>query len=191
MKFEIDWSLSGEPILLSELSRITGKNAEYIRQAYRNGDLGPVPDVSAQIQKVPLYHVAALLVLEEIAKLNVATRRASAVLPAIAGAAYVRFALLAVATGRCIQRGGTPALNNQLWAGLRGEGATASLEEKLPGGPTKTKRYLCFGDSSCFVCDDLEEVDVPLASLKIVDAWSIAEKMKQHLPGPLFATQIA
>lgn len=191
MTFEIDWSLGGQAIAVSQVARMTGASENYIKKLYRSGDLGPAPDVAANVSSIPLYHVAALFVVLEATRQNVAISRILDVLPAVAGAAYVRFQLSEVAAGHCIQVGGTPHLNRQLWVLLRSPGAEQELKQKLPGGEIETKRYACFGQEGAFVCDDLNDVQEPASSLRVVDAWSIPALIKQALPGKLFATHIA
>ena len=191
MTFEIDWSLEGQPIGVSQVARMTGASETFIKQLYRSGDLGPAPDVAADVSRIPLYYVAALFVVLEATRQKVAISRILDVLPAVAGAAYVRFQLSEVAAGHCIQIGGTPHLNRQLWVFLHSPDAEQELEQKLPGGPIATKRYACFGREDAFTCDDLSDLDEPMDSLTIVDSWSIPERMKSGLPEKVFATQIA
>lgn len=155
MEFGVQWSLEAESINVSDLSRATGRSSEYVRQMYRTGSLGPAPDVSAQVQKVPLYHVSALFVLEEVRALGVATDRAMPMLPSIAGATYIGFASREIAAGRCVQRAGTPKLNTQLWMGLLSGRADADLQRALPGGPVKAQRFAVFSKHRDFVTDDL------------------------------------
>jgi hypothetical protein len=191
MTFEIDWSLEGQPIAVSQVARMTGTSETFIKQLYRSGDLGPAPDVAANVSSIPLYHVVALFVVLEATKQNVAISRILDVLPAVAGAAYVRFQLSEVTAGHCVQIGGTPHLNRQLWVLLHSAEAEQELEQKLPGGPIETKRYACFDREVAFTCDDRGDQQVHDSSLRVVDAWCIPALIKRGLPGKVFATQIA
>jgi hypothetical protein len=191
MSFDVDWSLEGQPIAVSQVAKMTGASETFIKQLYRSGDLGPAPDVAANVSSIPLYHVAALFVLLEATKQNVALSRILDVLPAMAGAAYVRFQLSEVAAGHCIQIGGTPHLNRQLWVLLHSPQAEEELERKLPGSPVETKRYACFDREDAFMCDDLVDLQERDGSVRIVDSWAIPALMKGGLPGKVFATHIA
>jgi hypothetical protein len=170
---------------------MTGTSETYIKQVYRSGDLGPAPDVAAHVTEIPLYHVAALFAVLEATRQNVAISRILELLPALAGAAYVHFQLAEVAAGQCLQVGGTPHLNRQLWVLLHSPEAFEELEVRLPGHEVETKRFACFGRQASFLCDDLNDLQDPEESLRIVDAWSIAPLMKRGLPGKVFATHIA
>lgn len=54
MPLIVDWSVRAEPIALSKLSHMTNRNAVYIKQLYRSGDLGPAPDFAADVIQIPL-----------------------------------------------------------------------------------------------------------------------------------------
>ena len=190
MSLNVEWSIRAEPVSLFNVAKMFGDNPHSIKQMYRAGDLGPAPDVRVDVAAIPLYHVAALLAVGEARKQGIAFERLSEILPQIAGSAYVRFQLEEIGRGRCDQRGGTPSLNNQLWALLRTDRAREALEERLPGGPASTKRYACFTDTQAFACDDPAELDEPHDTLRIIDAWKLAAQMQQELRGYFLSTYI-
>jgi hypothetical protein len=190
MSLVADWSVRAEPLALSKLSHMTNSNAVYIKQMYRAGDLGPPPDVAADVAQIPLYHAVAFFLIHEAGKMGVPLQRLLDVLPAIAGAGYVKLLLMEIRSGHCVQRGGTPALNPQLWALLHSPEAGEELEQKLPGGPVRTRRYACFTDSRTVLCDDLAELAASEEGV-VIDAWSIAKLMKQSMPGTFLYTHIA
>ena len=45
-----------------------------------------------------------------------------------------------------------------------------------------TRRYACFADADCFVCEDLVELGHGFDALRIIDAWGVAKGMKQVVP---------
>lgn len=190
MPLSADWSIRAEPISLSKFSHMANANPTYIKQVYRSGDLGPAPDVAADVIQIPLYHAAAYFVVQESRKKGVALQSVLGVLPAIAGAAYIHFVLTEIRAGHCVQRGGTPALNQQLWALLQTPDVREELEEKLPGGPIETRRYACFADSGTVLCDDLAELE-STENVTVIDAWSIPSLMKPAMPGTFLYTHIA
>lgn len=191
MIFTVDWSLSSESVSIDTVCKITGVTAEYVKEMYSSGYLGPVPATAMHLGvSLPLFHLGSLLVLREANKNEIPNSRILEVLPAIAGAVYVQFQLAEFEAGRCVQRGGTPKLNFQLWTMLRSSGGRAIFEERLPDGPVRTHRYACFNGSSSFACDDLNELEGPHEAWKTLDAWEIASQMKRGLPGTFFATHI-
>jgi len=190
MSLVADWSVRAEPIALSMLSQITNTNAVYIRQMYRAGDLGPAPDVAADVAQIPLYHAVAFFLIQEASKAGVPLQSVLEVLPTIAGAAYVKFLLMEIRAGHCVQRGGTPSLNSQLWALLHGPEADKDLEQKLPGGATETHRFACFTRSGTVLCDDLAELNTGEETV-VIDAWTIPKLMKKSIPGTFLHTHIA
>jgi hypothetical protein len=190
MSLVVDWSVRAEPISLSKLSHITNTNAVHIKQMYRAGDLGPAPDVAADVAHIPLYHAVAFFVVQEARKAGVPLQPLLDVLPAIAGAAYVKFLLMEIRAGHCVQRGGTPGLNPQLWALLHRPEANKDLEQQLPGGVIQTRRFACFTGSGIVLCDDLAELETS-EEMVVIDAWTIPKLMKQSMPGTFLYTHIA
>jgi hypothetical protein len=190
MSLVVDWSVRAEPLALSKLSHMTNTNAASIKQMYRAGDLGPAPDVAADVAQIPLYHAVAFFLVREAGKAGVPLQHLLDVLPAIAGAAYVQYLLTEIRAGHCVQRGGTPALNPQLWALLHRPEANKDLEQKLPGGAVETRRFACFNGSGTVLCDDLAELETTEA-MAVIDAWSIPKLMKQSMPGTFLYTHIA
>ncbi len=184
-----DWSVRAEPVSLSKLSHMTNTNPVYVKQMYRSGDLGPAPDVSADVLNVPLYHATSFFVVQEARKKGIALDPLLDALPVIAGAAYIQFLLSEIRAGHCIQRGGTPSLNTQLWALLHAPGAKVELEQQLPGGAIETRRYACFRQSGTIFSEDLSELAEH--NCPIVDAWAISARMKQSMPGTFLHTRIA
>jgi hypothetical protein len=183
-----DWSVRAAPIILSKLSHMTNTDAVQIKRLYRSGDLGPAPDVAAEVLEIPLYHATALFVVQEARKKGVAWEAIFEALPAIAGAAYIRFLLTEIRAGRCVQRGGTPSLNTNLWTRLHSPDVNRDLERKLPGGAVETHRYVCFAEGGPVLCDDLAEAE--RTDGVIVDAWSIPSLMKPAMPGTFLYTHI-
>jgi hypothetical protein len=169
---------------------MTNSNAVYIKQVYRAGDLGPAPDVAADVAQIPLYHAVAFFLIQEARKAGVALQPLLDVLPAIAGAAYVKFLLMEIRAGHCVQRGGTPDLNPQLWALLHRPEADKELEQRLPGGAIETRRFACFTGSDTILCDDLAELETS-EEMIVIDAWVIPKLMKQSMPGTFLHTHIA
>lgn len=191
MLFEIDWSVNSDGVPISTVAKMTGASQEWIKQTYRRGDLGPAPDVGFQVTKVPLYHVAALFVLLAAKEKGVAISQVQEALPTLAGSAFIQLQLTEIAAGRCCQRQATPSLNIQLWSKLRSADGRQMLETKLPGGSIATRRYAFFGPAEIVYGDSPEEIEGLPEPLVVIDAWSIAPKMKQFLRGEIFATRIA
>lgn len=191
MSFEIDWSVNCDAVPISDVSNMTGASQEWIKQMYRRGDLGPAPDVAFQVSKLPLYSIAAPFVLLAAKDKDVPPAQVREALPTLAGSAFIQLQLTEIAAGRCIQRKATPSLNIQLWSKLLSPDGRQMLETKLPGGPILTRRYACFGPVEIFYSDNLEDFDGRSAPSIVIDAWSIATKMKQFLLGTIFNTRIA
>ncbi len=190
MTLTIDWSVRAEPVAVPKLSHMTSTNAVSIKQAFRSGGLGPAPDVALEVLQIPLYHAVAFFVVQQARQKGVPTKAILDMLPVIAGAAYIHFLLTEIRAGHCLQRGGTPSLNTQLWALLHRPEAKKDLEQKLPGGPVETRRYACFSESGTILCDDLAELETA-DNVTIIDAWSIPSLMKPAMPGTFLYTHIA
>ena len=189
MPLTADWSVRAEPIALSKFSQMAKADPTYIKRIYRSGDLGPPPNVAAEVLQIPLYHAAAFFVVQEACKKGVKLGAILEALPAVAGAAYIRFLLTEIRAGHCVQRGGTPALNTKLWALLHSPEVKNELEEQLPGGPVETRRYACFTDAGTIMCDDLGELE-NIEDVIVIDAWSIPALMKPAMPGTFLYTRI-
>jgi hypothetical protein len=184
------WSISCRAISLTEASDKTGVNLSTLKHYYREGIFGPVPTA---VRDVSMYDIATILVLKAAEKLGLPLETVRPMLPIIAGATYVKYQLTEIAEGRCnpLLGTGTPDLNIQLGVLLASDKAPAELEERLPGGPTQTRRYACFDETDCFACDDLGEIEQPLEALRIIDAWQVARGMKQAIAGERLQAHIA
>ena len=180
MTLDADWHVPSRPISFDEACNKTRLSLPRLKQLYRDGVFGPAP---TSVSEVPLDEAAAMFVIKRAEDLHLEDERLLPVLRVVAGAAYVKYQLTAIAEGRCPHVGGTHLLNIKLGNLLRSPEAHAKLEAKLPGGPIETKRYACFDATNSFTCDDLDEIDQPVEELRIIDAWDVARTMKQALPG--------
>jgi hypothetical protein len=185
----IDWTLNSVGIPIADVARFTGINQGTLAPMLASGSLGP-PLPSRGEAKVPLIHIAALLATVDASKLGIPQDRVQNWVPAMAGGVYIQLARSELAQGRCTPRRGTPALSSQLWNKLRSEEGTKMLEERLPLGEKRTGRYVCFGVSDTFVCQDLAEIDDAKWPLKVINCAAIARRLKSALPGTLFSTEI-
>jgi hypothetical protein len=190
MPLVADWSVRAEPVDLSKLSHMTHTNAVQIKEIYRAGDLGPAPNVGAIVHQIPLYHAVAFFLVREAREKGVPMESFFDVLPGLAGAAYIQFLLAEIRAGHCVQRGGTPSLNPQLWALLHSAAAPKELEQKLPGGPVDTHRYAAFSEAGVSVSNDLDGLNTTENAI-IIDAWRIRALMKRFMPGTFLHTHIA
>ena len=83
MPLTADWSVRAEPIALSKFSHMAKADPTYIKRVYRSGDLGPPPNVAADVLQIPLYHAAAFFVVQEACKKGVKLGAILEALPAI------------------------------------------------------------------------------------------------------------
>jgi hypothetical protein len=188
MNLNVDWSVPSKPISLAEASVKTGVSLPALKSFYRDGVFG---SPRTAVTGVPMHEVTAILVIKAGEELGLPHERLLPILPAISGAAYVRYQLAEISHGRCQFIGGTPMLNIQLGNLLNSPEAPRELEARLPSGPIETKRYACFDETRVTLCDDLGEANQPVEGLRIIDAWVVAEQMKRAVPGERLYTHIA
>jgi hypothetical protein len=151
--------------------------------------LGPALSSKTNGQ-MPLFHLAALVSLQQGAKAGVPGDMLQSVLFRIAGAAFIRLALTEHAAGRCVIRPGLGS--NQLWTTLKLGDGRSVIEEQLPLSGLSTKRFAFFSGTDVGLYDlcDLEHVDFQ-DSPRLIDSWGIARRMKGSLAGTLFWTEPA
>lgn len=190
MHFSVNWSLNGESIPIGQVARIAGLSETFVRQSFREGNLGPGSGLGTSVEKLSLYSVASIFAAKEAREIQIPPNRIAELLPELAGAIYVHLALDEVRQGRFVHRGGTPSLNQQLHAALGRPDAKTHLEARLPGRSVTTKRYAWFDQEELFTADSLGEAPES-PSLTYIDCWEIASTIRAGLRGDLFWTTIA
>ena len=191
MTFTIDWSVRADGVLISDVSRMVGVNPDYVKQMFRTGSLGPAPSVAAHVAKIPLHHIAALLIIKDAEHQGVASHLTKEVIASLAAAAIIQLQFTEIAAGRCNQLGGTYSLNLQLWSLLRSPAGRQALAGKLADDAQRPQRYACIGSSGLLLCDDINDHKGSVDAFTVLDAWSVASQMKKTLRGTIFSTHIA
>ena len=188
--FKVSWSLVGEQINLELAAQSAEVSQTDARQLFRAGVLGPAPDVGTFVTKLPLFHVVALHIFADARRLGVSIPELSKILPTLASSAFIELQRREIQAGRCGQRGGTPLLNQQLWAALRSEKVTQLLSSKLPSGSENSSRYARFGAEKTLVAGCVSDLEELPGSYKDLDGWAGLGRLKQNLRGTLLATHI-
>lgn len=180
-------TLKSIDIPLSNVARMLGTNEAQITRTLATGMLG-TPPASTSVAKVPLFHIAALLVLQDAEKVDVAADRAKEIISSIAGAAYIRLAQNALRNGRWAPGRGSPARTSELCSLLQSDHGIAILEQQLPCSPMPTKAFAGFSKTSYFTFDKWEEIGELEWPLKVISSASISRRLDLAFPGKLFFT---
>src|SRR5690349_1153601 len=101
---EYGWTLTSVELPLDRVARMCDRSEQYVWRKLDNGIVGPAPWRIAKVQ-ASLFHMAGLLMLTELEKLQVPEELAKEVLPSLAASAFIRLALLKLQGGGWDARG--------------------------------------------------------------------------------------
>lgn len=186
----IHGTLNSVDIPLSDVARATAMPQAEITRLLATGILGAAP-ASTSAAKIPLFHLSALLVLQDAEKLGVSIDRAAKIITSIAGAAYIGLAQNALRQGLWVAGRGSPARTSELCSLLQSARGVSFLEERLPCCPIRTKQFAGFSQTNFLLFDKWEEVNESEWPLKVISSTSIARRVNLAFPGKLFSTDVS